>query len=544
MTKKMAWLAALPFVFCAAAVSAQDPAPGDGDGDIAAPPPTQVETPAPPAPTPPPPPASSRETACNDDADDDGDGLTDCADADCFDDAHCAAGGSDEQTADRCSDWIDNDGDDAVDCEDQGCQALDICQGSLPGGGHGEVTSHGGGGDDLPELSEGMTVDDLIGNFGDADGERNDHLCSDGLDNDGDGRTDCSDFGCRFDPSVTVCSATPSLRFSVVAGIGATHNFDATDTELADDVRFTRLQLRVMGPIPGIEDSFYLLSMRVERSPRLTFAMFEVPIGDTGHSLNINSGSGGLSSALILSTSKHPLLDPAFYMTNAFEQGNGAAVEVSGALTSNGALRYRLFAAGGAGQSNGNVGGRFFRTEQQNFTWGVGGQLHVNLVGFFDRFDTAYLYTPAPTALGLLVGAKYDQRERERYPAFNGFLVFRHGHLLLRAESYTKRELEFGAWQTAWNAQASVLLWPRHLMIAADVGQFLAFDFDEDPDFDSLLRRPLDETQIRAAIHWFYYRQTGLISLLYTHRIIDENPDRPEDTTTEREIRLEAQFRF
>ena len=41
----------------------------------------------------------------------------------------------------------------------------------------------------------------------------------------------------------------------------------------------------------------------------MTFAMFQVPLGKRGHFLNVNSGGGGLSVALITSTSKLLLLD-------------------------------------------------------------------------------------------------------------------------------------------------------------------------------------------------------------------------------------------
>ncbi|MDH5490469.1 MAG: hypothetical protein OEY14_00700 [Myxococcales bacterium] len=491
---------------------------------------------------------AATETVCDDGEDQDGDGMIDCADADCFEVAVCAAGGREERNDERCSDWVDNDGDAAVDCDDQDCQGpgITVCEGSLPSEGHGAAT--GGGEDELPELSGDMTVEDLIGQHGDADGERNDFLCADGIDNDGDGRTDCADFGCRFDPQVSVCAGRPSFRFSVVAGVGAQLDvqelMDDTGLYLPADIRFTRLQLRVLGPIPLVENSFFLLSLRMERSPRLTFAHFQIPLGDTGHYIAVNSGSGGLSSGLIISTSKQPLLDPAYYLFNAFEQGNGAALEVGGPVFGSSLLRYRAFVAGGSGYFNGNVGGRFFRSDTQNFTYSVGAQLAVNLIGHFDRFDSPMLFTPGSLTLATLIGAKYDQRPRERYPAANMLGVFMYRSFLVRAEIYTKREIDFGAWQTAWNLQTSILLLPRRLLLAADVGQFVAGDFEPPDGFDADLRRPLDELQWRVAMHLYWYRNIGLLSLLYAERHIEENVDRPTDRTVERSLRLEAQFRF
>lgn len=534
---------AIGLVLAASPARAQE----TGEGFVPAdppppPPPAETQPPAEP-PQPQPRARADRESVCDDRRDDDGDGMVDCADADCFENTVCDAGGESEENNDRCSDWIDNDGDGAIDCDDDSCSrpGVTVCRGSMSehGGAHADPSL---GDEDLPELTGDMTAEDLIGNFGDVDGERNDFVCSDGIDNDGDGRTDCADFGCRFDRSVTVCHGNPSIHFSVVAGAGFEHDFESETS----NVRFSRLQLRALGPIPLINNSFFLLSARFERSPRLTFAHFQIPIGDTRLYAAFNSGFGGLSHRTVASTAKQLLLDPPFYLTRAFEQGTGAALEMGGPIDLSNRLHFRVFAAGGSGEFNGNVGGRFFRSDDRNFSYTVGGQLQINLVGNFDRFDTPFIFTPVPATLGMFLGAKYDQRPRERYPAFNAFLLFRYWHFILRAESYTKRELEYGSWQTAWNAEMGVLLWPRRLVLAADIGSFYATEFDDLPDggFDSALRRPLDELQWRVALHFFYYRDIGLLSLVYSDTDIERNPDRPEDPTRERELSIEAQFRF
>jgi len=171
------------------AVSAQPPAqagPQDGEGQAqrtgeeqadrppAAPPPAaapaaqQAEV-AQPSPGP-----SGTETDCQNGEDDDGDSMVDCADADCFGQAVCEAGGNPERNDERCSDWIDNDGDGAVDCDDSDCHGpgITVCEGSYSGGGLDQQHPGFAPDDDLPELTGDMTVEDLIGNFGDADGER------------------------------------------------------------------------------------------------------------------------------------------------------------------------------------------------------------------------------------------------------------------------------------------------------------------------------------------------------------------------------------
>jgi hypothetical protein len=524
------------------------------------------EQPPPPPEQPPPPPQLAREATCDDRQDDDGDSLADCADSDCFDAPNCQAGQSDERDDQRCSDWIDNDGDGAVDCEDEDCAngaLVRVCQGSWtaqPG------QPPRGSTDDIPQLEGDMSVEDLIGRGGDIDGERTDENCSDGVDNDRDGRTDCQDFGCRFDPSVQVCSTAAGIRFGAVVGIGGSLRIQETPdidgdglTEFSDplgDVRFSRIQLRALGPIPFIQNSFFLLNIRAERTFRLTFAMFQIPLGNLGHFLSINSGSGGLSPGLIVSTAKNPLLDPPRYLFDGFEAPAGAALEVGGPIDDMDIMRFRIFASGGSGEFNGNVGGRFFRTEDRNFSYAGGAQMQFNLVGHYDRLDSPFLYTEVPLTAAILAGARFDQRPVERYVAWNTFAIFRYWRFLLRAEHYGRYVLDFDGVQTAWNVQLSFLIVPRMLMFAADVGgSHLAVDYllPSGFEFSSDFPQPMEVFQFRAALHWFYFRQIGILTLFYSMRMDCQRvfgdqcrpPDtQPEAAITEHEIRLEAQFRF
>src|SRR5574339_391526 len=170
----------------------------------------------------------AKETDCKNKIDDDGDSVLDCADSDCWQDAACKSAGGLENNNALCGDWIDNDNDDATDCDDVDCQgvAVIVCRGSWEGGGGQQPlgpTGPSDGGGDIPQLGEGMSVEDLLGKGSDNDGERNEFVCSDGIDNDLDGKADCADFGCRFDPDVTVCRGTPGIRFSVAAHISATY---------------------------------------------------------------------------------------------------------------------------------------------------------------------------------------------------------------------------------------------------------------------------------------------------------------------------------
>ncbi len=502
-----------------------------------------------------------KETNCSDRIDNDKDTVFDCGDSDCYDDPACKSSGGLENSNLLCDDRIDNDNDGKVDCDDVDCQGpgVSVCKGSWQGpvsGGSGATGSPTGqGADEVPELGEGMSVEDLIGKGGDIDGERNNFVCSDGFDNDGDGKIDCADFGCRFDPNVTVCTGTPGLRFSLVANIA--HGYTARVDDNADatagnnsedngqwDTRFRILQLRVFGPVPFIQDSFFLLSVRADGAPRLTFAMFQMPIYK-GHFVNINSGGGGLSNGLILSNAKNPLLDRAFYLYSAFEAGNGAAIEANGPIWGN-RLQYRLFVAGGAGRFNGNVGGRFFTNDQFNYTWGAGGQLQLYLGGRFGRFDTRYLYVPVPFAASVFLGARYDQREFERFPAINVSLAARWKWFILTGEGYYKRELEFDSNQGSFNVMFGALVWPKRIFLAGDVGMFRAGEFKNAPEgLNAELRRLRPEFMWRVAAHFYAWKNQGLLSLLYTDRQRDaiEGVNNQVDEHT-REIRVEAQFRW
>jgi len=515
-----------------------------------------------------------KESVCDDGKDDDGDLVYDCGDADCKTDPACQPDGSAEYDDARCSDWVDNDTDGYVDCDDFDCDQADVCKGSwdvMPkaatgtgtgtGTGSGQAGTGGTGvtggtvatdGSSMG-LAPGQTPDDLIGTGADADGERNNYFCSDGIDNDGDGNVDCADLGCRLDTAVTVCQGDSDFRFSVVARMtqsavisndaeAARNNgdFERFDTEISS------IQLRVLGQMPFIQNSFFLLSMRAERTPRMTFAVFQVPIGKKGHYVNVNSGGGGLSLELVRSVHKRLLADPAFYVYNAFEQGNGAAVEFGGPLDKRGKFLYRTFLGGGAGRFNGNIGGRFFPDDNRNYTWSVGAQSWMNLVGYYSRWDSPFLYTPAPTTLALAVGAKYDQRAQERYPAANIQAIFRWRRLIWMAETYAKRELNFKNWQIAYNTQVGVLPWKKRLMLAADIGQYYTTEFEDPPEFiGSDLRRQLREFQYRAAAHVYLWRNVFFATLIWRDRRVEPNEAQGQaGIQTLQDLRLMLTYRW
>ena len=489
--------------------------------------------------------APERETNCADGVDEDLDTVTDCGDNDCKSDPACQPAGNVESTDARCRDWVDNDGNGYTDCEDTNCQGTEACMGSYdlelagkPVGGEvagaaatGGATAVTGtpatGGGDKPQIviKDNEDPDDLLNREGlDAGGERTNMFCSDGIDNDNDGFTDCEDIGCKISTEVSVCGPSGNFRFSVVARVQ--HEFEiptnVNDDTFNQNTTFESLQLRALGQLPFIQNSFFLISSRFEKTPRVTFALFQIPIKN-GHYFNINSGGGGLSLEIVRSVHKRLLVEPAYYVYNAFEQGNGAAAEFGGPLDKKGKFIYRAFVAGGSGRYAGNIGGNFFPDDNRNFTYSAGAQLHMNLFGYYNRFDTPFLYTPVPLTWTLTAGGKYDQRAAERYPAVNLQSVFRYKRVLLMGEVYGKRELEFKNWQLAYNVQLAVLPIKKRLLLAADFGQYLTTD-TEVPLPDVLpndLRRQVQELQYRIAAHVYLWRDVWLLQLVWQDRRVE-----------------------
>jgi len=256
-----------------------------------------------------------------------------------------------------------------------------------------------------------------------------------------------------------------------------------------------------------------------------------------------------LSTAPTLSSAKYLMLENAYYVTNAFQQGNGAAVEFQGPLftppgMADGALRYMAYAGGGSGRSSGNVGGRYFTYDNTNYTWSAGGRIDANLIGYINPRDTQFLLTPVSTALAVRFGAKFDQRAQERFQAANSQISFRSGRVIFTGEHYFKNELNFGSIQQAYNVQLGYLVVNEKIMVAGDFGQFLASEYDNPPEQEETdIRKIRDETQWRAAIHYYFWRNIGVLTLLYKDRWLEAMySDQPAEV--ERIIKLVGQYRF
>ena len=151
------------------------------------------------------------ETDCANNIDDDGDGAVDCDDSDCILDPNCIAPGSE-----ICNDGIDNDADGDIDCDDSDCVLDAACD-----AGDGECCAPGnpspGCDDEVGEDCvcaadpfccnvewDGICADAYENQCGGTCAGTED--CANGVDDDGDGAVDCDDVDCINDPN---CIAPP-----------------------------------------------------------------------------------------------------------------------------------------------------------------------------------------------------------------------------------------------------------------------------------------------------------------------------------------------
>ncbi|MGM0597762.1 MAG: hypothetical protein ACQES9_12070 [Myxococcota bacterium] len=156
---------------------------------------------------------------CDNGEDDDGDGLVDCEDADCFS-AQVCQNSEDE----ICTNGIDDDGDGAIDCDDSDCanhnsckDDPEICDNGIDDDGDGAIDCDDADcvddpacEDETPEICDNGIDDDDDGDIDCEDSEcagsvhcETDEICDNGIDDDGDGDIDCEDSECSSDPACT-----------------------------------------------------------------------------------------------------------------------------------------------------------------------------------------------------------------------------------------------------------------------------------------------------------------------------------------------------
>lgn len=139
----------------------------------------------------------STETDCSDGVDDDQDGLTDCDDFDCYSDPACQSSGGSGSTG--------------------GCSSTEVedCNGNCaPGGWVGDGSCDDG---TYSYLGNQIDLDCALHNYDNGDctgsggsGTTTESDCTDGVDNDQDGLTDCNDSDCTYDPACQSSSSNCS----------------------------------------------------------------------------------------------------------------------------------------------------------------------------------------------------------------------------------------------------------------------------------------------------------------------------------------------
>ncbi|MFK7992377.1 MAG: hypothetical protein AB8I08_40525 [Sandaracinaceae bacterium] len=158
-------------------------------------------------------------TVCTEDCttpgDDDLDGFADCEDRDCWDTPGCLALPSHQEAgAAECGNGLDDDGDGFRDCADFSCQGtvpscneatdeVSNCADGIDNNSHSSSSTFG----DFVDCTPG-TPDRQCELWGQCPGtvvEASAADCDDGIDNDGDGFTDCDDRSCQRSQAQGVC---------------------------------------------------------------------------------------------------------------------------------------------------------------------------------------------------------------------------------------------------------------------------------------------------------------------------------------------------
>ncbi|MGD8631910.1 MAG: hypothetical protein PVG72_14435, partial [Gammaproteobacteria bacterium] len=139
-------------------------------------------------------PTEDTEVSCQDGVDNDCDGFIDSSDPDCDIPPVCIPTEDPEAT---CDDGIDNDCDGAIDCSDSDCSQDPACQTSCSGIQDKGSCNNAPGCVWEGSPKNGTCVDAVACVIT----ENPETSCTDGIDNDCDGTTDCADASCSTDPA-------------------------------------------------------------------------------------------------------------------------------------------------------------------------------------------------------------------------------------------------------------------------------------------------------------------------------------------------------
>ena len=87
-----------------------------------------------------------------------------------------------------------------------------------------------------------------------------------------------------------------------------------------------------------------------------------------------------------------------------------------------------------------------------------------------------------------------------------------------------------------------MLVWPKHLLIGADFGAFVADDYKTLKVTRTEVNRQRDEQQWRVALHYFLWKSTAMMTVLYRDDALQATPKDPQQRI--RELTANLQFRF
>ena len=108
-----------------------------------------------------------------------------------------------------------------------------------------------------------------------------------------------------------------------------------------------------------------------------------------------------------------------------------------------------------------------------------------------------------------------------------------------------RKEFNFQSERQAYRFELGLLLWPKHLFIAADYGKSIAGDMANPPSSigDGMEAGMVSTTAMRAAIHYYIWRHVGTLSAVYTN----EQKDYSRVSSTrgiEKEHRIALQMKY
>ncbi|MFZ2803743.1 MAG: hypothetical protein WA001_00820 [Patescibacteria group bacterium] len=352
---------------------------------------------------------------CNDNKDNDGNGLKDCQEAACSTDPSCLV----EKTSNgNCADGIDNDGSGIKDCQEAACSTDPHCLPEIPANGNC-ADGFDNDGDNLIDCADpgctGYPACVLSGEAACPLGSAN-ACCSDGTDNDGTGGIDCADTNCQN--QAPIC--TPAFLSAKFGDVYAQNGISGQTTAGGQSVSNATYCLTSQGSISGFSSSSTCVESN--NGQNITLPTNASGYASTLGSIDVNGIiAGHYGPVTTYLGTLPPVLNGQVFVANGnatlgattFQNGSGATQRGNGLLIVNGGdltitndLAYQTNALSPSGSLKNLASFGVIVTRNSS---GVGGNIIINpsvknLVGayFAERvISTGSLCAPAaPTCPG------------------------------------------------------------------------------------------------------------------------------------------------